>query len=246
MKTTDSLPKISVITVVYNDELNIEKTIKSVLNQTYTNIEYIIINGNSKDKTDTIVKKYISEINIYINENDKGIYDAMNKGILLSTGEWIIFMNSNDTFYNNNVIEDVFKIDYTGYDVIYGTAAISSKVGYFKPRNLNSFWVGMPFNHQSSFLNCVTHKNNLFNLSYRVSAVYDFFYSLYSQNSKFYRVDNIIANYDLTGISHYSYEWLWDYWRINLKYSKHKLHLVFFKLLIYFLSRVKTNINRLK
>ena len=245
MNTTCPLPKISVITVVFNDERNIEKTIKSVLNQTYSNIEYIVVNGASTDKTGDIINKYISGIDMYINENDKGIYDAMNKGVLASTGDWLIFMNSNDTFYDDKVIEKVFSSDYSENDIIYGTAAISSIQGtFFKPRSLNQFWKGMPFNHQSSFINAVTHKNNLYDIRYQVSAVYDLFYKIYKQEGKFIRIDLIIANYDLTGISHYSYVWLWDYLRINLKYSKSKILYVIFLFIKYFFSRMKTNFKK--
>ena len=241
-----SQPKISVITVVYNDEVNIEKTIKSVLDQTYTNIEYIIVNGASRDKTSEIINKYISDIDIYINEKDKGIYDAMNKAVVASTGDWLIFMNSNDTFYNDKVIEAVFQDDYSGYDIIYGTAAISTKPGsYFKPRNLNHFWKGMPFNHQSSFINGVTHKNSLYDLRFQISAVYDLFYKIYQNKGKLIEIEMVIANYDLTGISHYSYKWLWDYLRINLKYSKSKILFVFFLSIKYFLSRIKSNFKML-
>lgn len=244
MNTTYTLPKISVITVVYNDELNIEKTIKSVLSQTYINIEYIVVNGASKDKTGDIINKYISDIDIYINEKDKGIYDAMNKGVLASTGNWIIFMNSNDTFYNDKVLEEVFQTDYSGCDIVYGTAAISTNLGtFFKPRSLNQFWKGMPFNHQSTFINTFTHKNNLYDLRFRISAVYDLCYKIYKQKGIFIMVDKVIANYDLTGISHFSYEWLWDYWRINLRYSKSKLHLVFIQLFWNLMSRIKTNLK---
>jgi len=102
----------------------------------------------------------------------------------------------------------------------------------------------MPFNHQSSFINAVTHKNNLYDIRYQVSAVYDLFYKIYKQEGKFIRIDLIIANYDLTGISHYSYVWLWDYLRINLKYSKSKILYVIFLFIKYFFSRMKTNFKK--
>lgn len=90
--------KISIITVVYNGISEIEKTIQSVLNQTYPNIEYIIIDGGSTDGTIDIIKKYQGQLAYWVSEPDEGIYYAMNKGIQKATGEWIHFRNCGDYF----------------------------------------------------------------------------------------------------------------------------------------------------
>ena len=87
-------PKISIVTISYNAITEIEKTILSVINQTYTNIEYIIIDGGSTDGTVNIIKQYVDKISIWKSEPDHGVYDAMNKGIKLASGEWILFMNN--------------------------------------------------------------------------------------------------------------------------------------------------------
>ena len=92
------LPKITVVTVVYNGILTLDATIKSVISQTYSNLEYIVVDGGSTDGTLELLKKYNSQISIIISEKDDGLYDAMNKGIALSTGEWICFMNCGDIF----------------------------------------------------------------------------------------------------------------------------------------------------
>lgn len=102
-------PLISVVTVSYNAATTIEQTILSVLNQTYDNVEYIIIDGGSTDGTVDIIKKYADKIAYWVSEPDNGIYDAMNKGVLASTGEWLIFMNAGDTFFNENVLEKMVK-----------------------------------------------------------------------------------------------------------------------------------------
>jgi len=99
--------KISIITVCYNSEATIEKTIQSVAKQTYANIEYIVVDGNSKDATVAIIKKHATIITKWISEPDKGLYDAMNKGIVLATGDLVGILNSDDTFYNEHVLQDI-------------------------------------------------------------------------------------------------------------------------------------------
>jgi glycosyltransferase involved in cell wall biosynthesis len=99
--------KISIITVCYNSAATIEKTIQSVANQTYTNIEYIIVDGNSKDGTLDIIKKQKDKITQWISEPDKGLYDAMNKGIAMATGDIVGILNSDDTFFSNTVLSEI-------------------------------------------------------------------------------------------------------------------------------------------
>lgn len=99
--------KISIITVVYNNEATIRDAIESVLNQTYSNIEYVIIDGNSKDNTVSIIEEYKERLGYFSSQPDKGLYDAMNKGIQMATGDLIGILNSDDTFNSNSVIEDI-------------------------------------------------------------------------------------------------------------------------------------------
>ena len=106
-KETDTL--ISVVTVSYNAVSTIEQTILSVINQTYPNVEYIIIDGGSTDGTVDIIKKYADKIAYWVSEPDKGIYDAMNKGGLKTTGDFIQFLNAGDWLENEHVIEKIFK-----------------------------------------------------------------------------------------------------------------------------------------
>ncbi|MFK2176742.1 glycosyltransferase [Bacteroides fragilis] len=101
-------PKVSIITVVYNDVHNISRTVESIIGQSYSNLEYIVIDGDSVDGTKDVVKTYLSSIDVYISEDDNGIYDAMNKGVSLSSGDWILFMNSGDVFYNGDVVSNIF------------------------------------------------------------------------------------------------------------------------------------------
>ena len=95
-------PKISIITVSFNAVKVIEETIVSVINQTYTNVEYIIIDGGSTDGTVDIIKEYADKISYWVSESDKGIYDAMNKGGIKALGDFLYFLNAGDSFYNKS------------------------------------------------------------------------------------------------------------------------------------------------
>ncbi len=152
-----NFPKVSIITIVYNGENTLEKTIKSVINQHYDNIEYIIIDGASKDQTINIIHKYEDFIHKYISEPDAGIYNAMNKGIDLSTGEYLWFMNSGDEIAHADTLKKVMTSSPDG-DIYYGDTMMIDDQGNHigtrrlqPPENLNwkSFKKGMLVSHQS-------------------------------------------------------------------------------------------------
>ena len=177
-------PKFSIITVTYNAEKVLEDTIQSVIFQTYRNVEYIIVDGASKDHTLEIVNKYHNRINKVISEPDKGLYDAMNKGIQLATGDYLCFLNAGDKFHDSDTLQ---KIVHTlkGQelpDVIYGETAIVDEEGHFlhmrrlsTPAHLNwkSFKQGMLVCHQAFFANRELAINHLYNLQYHFSADFD-------------------------------------------------------------------------
>jgi len=158
-KSYSSKPLVTILTVTYNSEQFLEETIQSIINQTYDNIEYIIIDGGSTDKTLNILKKYEDMIDYIISEPDKGMYDALNKGFLLASGELINFCNSDDMLYSNNTIQKIIDIYIQeDFDFSYGIAEfidINSKhLSYhyclnFKQRYLVT--LGMPFVESSSF-----------------------------------------------------------------------------------------------
>jgi glycosyltransferase involved in cell wall biosynthesis len=121
-------PQVSIITVTYNAEKYLEQTIKSIMEQDYPNIEYIIIDGASTDGTIDIIKKYEKYITRWISESDNGIYDAMNKGIKLTTGNWINFMNAGDGFSSENILSSIFYKNYN-FDVLYSDSyLVNSKL----------------------------------------------------------------------------------------------------------------------
>ncbi|MFK8045581.1 MAG: glycosyltransferase family 2 protein [Crocinitomicaceae bacterium] len=127
-------PKISIITVAYNAEAFLEDTIKSIISQTYQNIEYIIIDGQSSDRTLEICKKYKNNIDILVSEPDKGLYDAMNKGVKKATGDVIGILNADDFYNSENVLEDVSelftdsKVDCSYGDLVYVNPDNTNKI----------------------------------------------------------------------------------------------------------------------
>ena len=102
-------PKISVVTVVYNSAALIENTVNSIINQSYSHIEYIVVDGGSTDGTIDILNRYKKNISTLISEPDRGIYDAMNKGISLATGDFVVFINSGDKFSSDDILENIFS-----------------------------------------------------------------------------------------------------------------------------------------
>lgn len=196
---------ISIITVSYNAVNVIEKTILSTINQTYQNIEYIIIDGGSNDGTIDIIKKYSNKISYWISEPDKGIYDAMNKGIDIATGDWIIFMNAGDWFYNKDIINNIFYQKKYNSDIIYGAVERRGKFKTYidKPRPLKQIINNMIFSHQSTFVKTHIMKKYKFEgAEYNIIADYAFFIKQYKNGTKFEELNYIISSYDnISGIS---------------------------------------------
>ena len=167
--STSDKPLITVVTVVYNGGTTLEQTIQSVVNQTYKNVEYIIIDGASTDETLDIIKKYEDKIDYWQSESDKGIYDAMNKGICLATGEWINFMNSGDIFSSNRVLERVFSFNIEeNVKIIYGDYEKKTSTGciekFYADENIDLLKKYPIYRHGASFVKTEYHKENLFKL----------------------------------------------------------------------------------
>ena len=176
-------PLFSIITVTYHAESVLEETILSVVSQTYHNIEYIIVDGASKDRTLSIVNKYRDKIQAVVSEPDKGLYDAMNKGIKLATGDYVCFLNAGDTFHEDDTLQlIVHQLNKSNVlpDVIYGETALVDAQRHFvrmrrlqTPDTLNwkSFRQGMLVCHQAFIAKRALAET--YDLNYRFSADFD-------------------------------------------------------------------------
>lgn len=198
-----SSPKISIITVVFNAVETLEETIKSVVAQIYDKWEYIIVDGGSTDGTVDILERYHSPKILWKSEPDKGIYDAMNKGINRASGEWIYFLGADDTFIDSNVLEKVFLNKSYEADFVYGSVFDErSKRNYDGEFDQNKL-LKKNICHQSIFFNrdLFTTIGN-YNTNYRIFGDWDFNFRCFS-NAKVKKeyVDVVVANYSQGGAS---------------------------------------------
>lgn len=238
-------PLISIVTVVYNGEAFLEKTIQSVLSQIYKNIEYIVIDGGSTDGTVDIIKKYEEDIDYWVSEKDGGIYDAMNKGAQLATGDFINFMNAGDVIDSDKAIELIVQNMKDMNDTYYSRAKIISDTftwvypaldvqDYGKWLNLN-----LP-NHQTMFFPKSFYKSTLYDLRLRLTADDDYkLFALDRGNTEF--TDILYVKFKRDGVSsnHKSYKLFFQ--RLKESYIrnfKHKRWIRFvidpFKLILMF------------
>ena len=202
--------KITVITVSFNEEKNIARTVESVLNQTSCDFEYIICDGKSTDRTVEIAEKYKAKfakkgVDYIINsEKDKGIYDGMNKGIELATGDYVYFLNAGDWFYSDDVIEKVVSgaLLHDKPDVVYGDAiGVDRSVVNVIKSDDSRLTESMTICHQALFASAKIMKEKKFNLNYRIAADYDFLLSLKLSGGSFVGLGFVIAYYSYDGVS---------------------------------------------
>jgi glycosyltransferase involved in cell wall biosynthesis len=200
-------PTLSVITVVFNNAPDIERTLLSVINQTYPSIEYIVIDGQSTDGTLEIIQRYKDPISKVISEKDEGIYDAMNKGLAIATGEYVIFMNSADEFYANDTVEKVFATA-PDADIYYGETEMINEAGeilgqrrHKAPEQFNwrSFNYGMNVSHQAIYIRkSITEP---FDRRYKLSADIDWIIRAAKKAKKIVNVSGYVARYQVGGMS---------------------------------------------
>ncbi|MFT4304766.1 MAG: glycosyltransferase family 2 protein [Candidatus Woesearchaeota archaeon] len=197
------MKKISIITVVFNNKKGLERTIKSVINQTYKCYEFIIIDGGSTDGTLDVIKKYSKHITTWVSEKDKGIYDAMNKGIKFAKGEYVYFLNSGDFFCNDSVLDKVYNIiTKYKYDLYCGNVRVLyDKFDRIMTGSLQSLKKGQIPPHQATFAKSSYLKKNLFDIRYKSSGDLDFYCKAYKNNLSFHFFNIIVAYMPSGGMS---------------------------------------------
>lgn len=207
MKTVNSSskerPLVSVITVVKNAQDFLEETVESVVCQTYPHVEYIVIDGASTDGTMGIIRKYEARISVLLSEPDNGVYDAMNKAVLVARGEWINFMNAGDSFADNNVIEKAVEVFDDNSDLVFGDAYIfdANMTQLVKADFSKNLFLETPFCHQSLFTRRDVLRECCFNTTYLVLADYDFILRCYFEGRAFQHINIPVAKYRLGGMS---------------------------------------------
>lgn len=246
-------PKLSIITVVYNNVQHIERTILSVIEQSYQNIEYIMIDGGSTDGTLLIIDKYKNHLAKFINEKDNGIYDAMNKGLKLATGDYVLFMNSGDEIYEHTTVERIFA-NIPNADIYYGeTEMIDQDLNSLGKRrhsvpqklSLGSFKYGMSVSHQAIYIKKAITKP--YDLNYQLSADIDWILSAISKANLMVKVDGYVAKYLVGGMSKQKhlqslkerYQIFNNYYGVIRNAFNHII--IAIKLAFYFLHHHKTN-----
>lgn len=197
--------KVSVITVCLNSEKTIEQTIKSVINQTYKNIEYIVIDGQSTDGTKEIIKKYSDNISQIVSEPDKGIYDAMNKGILYASGDIIGLLNSDD-WYEPDAVQRAVNAFMTGdADVVYGKICMVYGNGYeavLKNADIRELDYRMCIQQPASFVRKAAYeKYGLYDQTYRIAADYELYLKIYRNGGKFEEIPYLLTHFRNSGVS---------------------------------------------
>lgn len=209
--------KISIITVVFNNEKTIKDAMNSVFEQSYKNVEYVIIDGNSKDNTVNIINKHQEKLGYFVSEKDEGLYDAMNKGIQASTGEIIGILNSDDLYQDTEVIANVveqFKID-SELDILYGDLV------YVKSDNTNKVvrnWKSKSYYnrffenanvppHPSLFVRREVYKEvGLFDLRYKLAADYELMLRMFKKHDfKSKYINRLIVKMRLGGATNQSF-----------------------------------------
>lgn len=195
-------PLVSIITVVLNGEQHLEQTILSVLNQTYNNIQYIIIDGGSTDRSIDIIKTYESKIDYWKSEKDNGIYDAMNKGLAMATGSIIGIINSDD-YYLLDSIETIVECDKkANVDIYYGNMEISGAESLTLKPNIENMYKMPSIFHPTCFIKKTVYDNiGSFNSTYKISGDYDFLLRCLKKQMIFYYVPKTLTVFRPGGLS---------------------------------------------
>lgn len=186
-----------------NAATELKSTIGSVLGQDYPNLEFILIDGGSTDGTVEVIRSHAERIAFWSSEPDRGIYDAMNKGLARATGDWVNFMNAGDSFAGSDTISTVFAGGTEGFEVVYGDSVAAYPGGLVLRRagTPDGMIRGMIFCHQAAFVRRELFGEQGFDLSYPIGADFKIFFGLYAAGHRFRKLPFSIAIFDASGVS---------------------------------------------
>jgi len=200
------MSKVSIITINYNNADGLRKTIENVCAQNYSDLEYIVIDGGSSDESIEVIEKYDSFINKWVSEKDNGVYHAMNKGIAMATGEYLLFLNSGDHFYNDTVLEEN-KNAFTGEDILCFDIHLKDFENDFIHQHPNKLTFLFLFEgtlaHQSVFIKrSLFEKVGIYNENLKVVSDWKFFIdAVVKHNASYKRINKTLSTFYFGGIS---------------------------------------------
>lgn len=206
------MAKLSIVTICFNNKENLKETIRSVVSQSFDDYEYIIIDGGSSDGSVDIIKEHAKDIDFWVSEPDRGIYNAMNKGLTHCSGEWVYFLNSGDVFYNKDVLANIdFDAASEKVGAIYGRYKFYSRYNELKLNDVrhpftesNKKFRGMGFSHQSVFVRTKLAQEIGFDERFKLCADYNMMMQLHKKGYIFKRDNTIIAVCDGRGGTSYN------------------------------------------
>jgi glycosyltransferase involved in cell wall biosynthesis len=256
--------KLSIITINYNNGTGLRKTIQSVFSQTFSSLEYIVIDGGSADASMAVINEYADQIAYWISEKDGGIYAAMNKGIDKATGEYVMFLNSGDCLVHEGVLQNfVNNAKEVNADIFYGNIQLQHPGNKVTPHNYPSlltidFWEHYTINHQAAFIKRDLLKQlGYYDTGYTLAADYAFFIKCFFYGKKFQHINTVLVCFNLDGASStekISYQQqmqkAWDstipaYADQLFKASKEHNLLMSYRLML-FAKKLQSNCSRLK
>lgn len=196
--------KISIVTVVKDSVNHIKDTIESVLSQTYPDIEYVVLDGGSRDGTWDIVQEYAKKIDFSSRADDDGVYGAMNMALEIVTGDWVAFMNAGDEYVDSSVVEKIANAADMQNDLVYGDVLVSDGENErcIRADLDGKIFMETPFCHQSLFVKTDLMKKRKFNTFYKILADYDFILECYVSGRRFQYVAFPVSRYRLGGYSY--------------------------------------------
>jgi glycosyltransferase involved in cell wall biosynthesis len=229
----DPAPLITIITVVLNARDLIGPTLRSVAEQSYENIQHVIIDGGSSDGTLEVIMANEASVDLWISEHDHGVYDAMNKGIGFARGEWITFLNAGDVYTSQRMLAELAPLMVDGADILYGDHEIrfADYTLIYRARPAEELWKNMVFCHQTVFARTSLVKELMFSTILRISADYDMMMRAYLAGYRFVNSRMVIASVPAGGMSDSAvYSGVLERFMVL-----HRLSLLSYKIITYYL-----------